>query len=149
MKKNTNYEISEIILSYFCILLYLVRSFIQFCIYLCTSSHATSFKYYSCRNKVYSFIQKVNHSISKPTLTFKAHANGRNKPQQWSVMLANNVASVCGLEVWTVSNYTQQVPTSANIVLVPCKRTENVGPNNIACCWPPPNNVASICMGLQ
>ena len=42
--------------------------------------------------------------------------------------LANNVASVCmGL-----------VQTSANIVVVPCKRTQHFGPNN----------VASVCMGL-
>ena len=27
--------------------------------------------------------------------------------------------------------------TSANIVVVPCKRTQqHVGPNNVACCWP-------------
>ena len=31
-----------------------------------------------------------------------------------------------------VSNYTQQVPTSSNIVVVPCKRTQPVGPNNVA-----------------
>ena len=28
------------------------------------------------------------------------------------------------------------MPTSANIVVVPCKRTQHVGPNNVACCWP-------------
>ena len=51
--------------------------------------------------------------------------------------LANNVASVCMvLKVWPVSNYVQQVPTSANIVVVPCKGTQHVGPNNVACCWP-------------
>ena len=26
--------------------------------------------------------------------------------------------------------------TSANIVVVPCKRSQHVGPNNVACCWP-------------
>ena len=26
--------------------------------------------------------------------------------------------------------------TSANIVVIPCKRTQHVGPNNVACCWP-------------
>ena len=53
-----------------------------------------------------------------------------------------NVVSVCmGLKVWPVSNYTQQVPTSANIVVVPCKRTQHVGPNNVACCWPTIKNV--------
>ena len=76
-EKTTNCEISEIILSYFCILLYLVISFIQFCIYLCTNSKPTSLKYYLRRNKIYSFIQKVNHSISEPTLTFKVNANGQ------------------------------------------------------------------------
>ena len=25
--------------------------------------------------------------------------------------------------------------TGANIVVVPCKRTQRVGPNNVACCW--------------
>ena len=51
--------------------------------------------------------------------------------------LANNVASVCmGLKVSPISHYTQQVPTSANIVVVPCKPTQHVGPNNVACCWP-------------
>ena len=56
--------------------------------------------------------------------------------QCWG-LLANNVASVCmGLKVWLVSNYTQQVPTSSNIVMVPCKRTQHVEPNNVACCWP-------------
>ena len=29
-------------------------------------------------------------------------------------------------KVWPVSNYTQQVPTSTNIVMVPCKRTQQV-----------------------
>ena len=41
--------------------------------------------------------------------------------------LANNVASVCmGLNVWPVSNYTQQVQTSASIVAVPCKQTNEL-----------------------
>ena len=67
----------------------------------------------------------------------KVHASGRNKSQHYCVLLANNVASVCmGLKVWPVSNYPQQVPTSANIVVVPCKRTQHVRPNNVACCWP-------------
>ena len=39
-------------------------------------------------------------------------------------------------KVWLVSNYTQQVPTSANIVVVPCKQTQHGGPNNVACCLP-------------
>ena len=62
--------------------------------------------------------------------------------------VANNVASVCmGLKVQPVSNYTQQVPTSANIVVVPCKRTQHVGPNNVGCCWP--TMLRLFCMGLK
>ena len=88
-----------------------------------------------------------NCSQQVPTLLW-FHANGRNMlrttmlrvvGQQCCVLLANNVASVCmGLKVWPVSNCTQQmqVPTSANIVVIPCKRTQHVGPNNVACCWP-------------
>ena len=30
----------------------------------------------------------------------------------------------------------QQVPTITNIVVVPCKRTQHVVPNNVACYWP-------------
>ena len=30
----------------------------------------------------------------------------------------------------------QQVPTSANIAVVPCKWKQHAGPNNVACCWP-------------
>ena len=26
--------------------------------------------------------------------------------------------------------------TSANIVVVPCKRTQHIRPNNVVCCWP-------------
>ena len=28
------------------------------------------------------------------------------------------------------------MPTNANIVVAPCKRTQHVGPNNVTCCWP-------------
>ena len=91
--------------------------------------------------------------------------------QHCRVLLANNVASVCmGLKsefdrFQTIRN----VPTNANIVvvpckrrnmlgptlsrvvgqqycarlhgpksfqLVPCKRTQHVGPNSVVCCWP-------------
>ena len=57
----------------------------------------------------------------------RTDATSANNSQHCCVLLANNVASVCmGLNVWPVSNYTQQVPTSANIVVVPCKRTQQV-----------------------
>ena len=26
--------------------------------------------------------------------------------------------------------------TNANIVVVPCKQMQHVGPNNVVCCWP-------------
>ena len=49
--------------------------------------------------------------------------------------LANKVVSDCmGLNVCPVSNYTQQVPTL--LWFHRCKRTQHVGPNNVACCWP-------------
>ena len=54
-------------------------------------------------------------------------ATSANNSQHCWVLFANDVASVCmGLKVWPVSNYTQQLPTSANIVVVPCKRTQQV-----------------------
>ena len=54
-------------------------------------------------------------------------ATSPNNSQHCWVLLANNVAFACmGLKVWPVSNYTQQVPTSPNIVVVPCKRTQQV-----------------------
>ena len=60
----------------------------------------------------------------RPMQTDPTSAN--NSKHCW-VLLANNVASVCmGQKVWPVSNFTQQVPTSANIVVVPCKRTQLV-----------------------
>ena len=43
--------------------------------------------------------------------------------QHCCVLLANNVASVC-------------MGLSANIDVAPCKRTQYLGPNNVACSWP-------------
>ena len=60
----------------------------------------------------------------------------------------NKNVGTCCVKVRPVSNYTQQVPTNANIVVVPCKRTQHVGPSNVACCWPT-TNVASVCMDLK
>ena len=64
----------------------------------------------------------------------KSHANERNKSQHCCVLLANNVASV--LSGPKTLNGFKLYATSANIVVVPCKRTQHVGPNNVACCWP-------------
>ena len=44
--------------------------------------------------------------------------------------------SLTGFKLYTTSA-NHAVPTSANIVTIPCKRTHHVGPNN----------VASVCMG--
>ena len=79
------------------------------------------------------------------------HANGRNR----------NVGTCCAKSLTGFKLYA----TSANIVVVPCKRTQQVttlivGSNNVACCWPTmlrpfawalllANNVASVCMGLK
>ena len=52
----------------------------------------------------------------------------------WGV-LANNVASVCMHGPKSLTGF-KQCATSANIVVAPCKRTQHVGPNNVACCWP-------------
>ena len=46
--------------------------------------------------------------------------------QKCCVLLANNVVAT-GFKLYA---------TSANIVVVPCKRTQHVGPSNVACCWP-------------
>ena len=73
-------------------------------------------------------------------LTVKAHANGRNKCQQFPTMLG-----VVGQQCWVrlhgpicLTDF-KLYATSANIVVVPCKRTQQV----LA------NNVGSVCMGLK
>ena len=64
----------------------------------------------------------------------KFHAIERNKSQHCCVLLANNVASV--LSGPKTLNGFKLYATSANIVVVPCKRTQHIRPNNVACCWP-------------
>ena len=67
----------------------------------------------------------------------KAHANGRNKSQHCCVFVGQQCCvRLYGSKRLTDSNYTQHVPTSANIVVVQCKRTQHVVLNNVACCWP-------------
>ena len=69
----------------------------------------------------------------------KAHANGRNKRKHCFVfweLLANNIMLRPFAWAGKISNYTHQVPISANIVVVPYKRTQHAGPNNVACYWP-------------
>ena len=58
----------------------------------------------------------------------KAHANGRNRLQHCCVLLGFFCQQcLIGFKLYA---------TSANIVVVPCKRTQHVGPNSVACCWP-------------
>ena len=112
----------------------------------------------------------ITDSVLRTKSHIQQHATSANNSQHCWVLLANNVASVCmGQKVWMVSNYTQQVPTSANIVVVPGKRTQQVTPllgptmlgpfaqtdvtsaiSSRQHCWMLlANNVASVCMGLK
>ena len=95
-------------------------------------------------------IKRLEFSECSPYGIFvalKDPANRRNKSQHCCVLLANNVESVCmDLKVWPVSNYTQQVPTSANIVVVPCKRAPTCWAQQ--CCLLLAINVASVSMDL-
>ena len=63
-------------------------------------------------------------------MQLKVHANGRNKCQQLPRLLGvvGQQCCVClhGPKVCLVSNDMQQEPTSANIIVVPCKRTQQV-----------------------
>ena len=82
-------------------------------------------------SKIHNYVTFAsgNSNVFRPT-----HTN-THKLQHCCVLLANNVESVCmglsksltGLKLYA---------TSANIVVVPCKRTQHVGPNNVACCYP-------------
>ena len=65
----------------------------------------------------------------RPTLLW-LHANGCNIVALRFAF--HKTKEMLGLVARPVSNYMQQ---SANIVGVPCKRTQHVGPNNVACCW--------------
>ena len=107
------------------------------------------------RATIVCFLKKILQGactdvFTRPTL-LGFHANGRN-------IVALRFAShrtieMLGLvwpKVWPVSNCTQQVPTSANIVVVPCKRTQQVttmmGPTMFKVLLA--NNVASVCIDL-
>ena len=73
--------------------------------------------------------QPVNSANRVSTLRhMQTNATSHNAVACCRGVLANNVESVCmGLKVWPVSNYRHA--TSANIVVVPCKRTQHVGQN--------------------
>ena len=70
-------------------------------------------------------------------LALKAHANGRNKSQHCCLLLGF-FGQQCCVRLHRPKSLTgfKLYATSANIVVVPCKRTQNVGPNNVVCCWP-------------
>ena len=83
----------------------------------------------TCNN--YLFLKKVLQGacadvFTRPTLLW-FNANGRSIV---ALCFAGHrtieMLGPVGPKVWPVSNCTQQVPTSANIVLVPCKRTQQV-----------------------
>ena len=68
----------------------------------------------------------------------KAHANGRNKSQHRCVLTLLGVfGEQCCIRLYGPKSLTdfKLYATSANIVVVPCKRTQHVGPNNVACYW--------------
>ena len=71
--------------------------------------------------------------------SLKAHANGRNKSQYCCVLLGV-FRQQCCVRLHGPKNLTgfKLYATNANIVVVPCKRTQHVGPNS----------VASVCMAL-
>ena len=75
-------------------------------------------------------------------------ANERNKSQNcWATMMGV-VTSVCTwLNVWPVSNFAQQLPTTLNNIQ---KGVQTDSTCNIQQCWELlANNVASVCTGLK
>ena len=74
----------------------------------------------------------------------RPHANGRNV-----VLVRFAGHRTIKMLGWLLQHLTdfKLYAASANIVVVPCKRTQHLGPNIVACCWP--YNVASVCMGLM
>ena len=77
--------------------------------------------------------------IFHPIWHYNDHANGCNKSQHCCVLLRVFGQQCC---VWVRLQGPKSLTgfklyaTSANIVVVPCKRMQHVGPNNVACCWP-------------
>ena len=77
-------------------------------------------------------------SVNKPQqwtlFCFKAHANGRNKSQHCCVLL-EVFGQQCCVRLHGPKSLTgfKLYATSANIVVVPCKWTQQVGPDNVAC----------------
>ena len=76
----------------------------------------------------YYFEDQISESRSS---VLRAHANGRNKSQRCCVLLGF-LANMKFDRFQTIRNKCQH----CCIVVVPYKRTQHVGPNNVACCWP-------------
>ena len=95
----------------------------------------------------YRFSTGKTRICASPSTVLKARANARNiVGQQDATLLSPTccgrlhtmlcVVATCWKlldEVWPLSNFIQQVATTHNMV---CKRSQHVGPNNVASCWP-------------
>ena len=83
----------------------------------------------SCFLKLFAQLSLIRHVadvFTRPTL-LGFHANGCNiVALPFTGHRTIEMLGLVGPKVWPVSNCTQQVPTSTNIVVVPCKRTQQV-----------------------
>ena len=96
-------------------------------------------------------LSRGQHCCGSMQTGVKAHAKEHNSSQHCCVLLGFFGQQCCIRLHWpktltgfklcaTSANKCQQMPTNANIVVVPCKRTQHVGPNS-------DKNVAPVCMG--
>ena len=96
-------------------------------------------------------LSRGQHCCGSMQTGVKAHAKEHNSSQHCCVLLGVFGQQCCIRLHWpksltgfklcaTSANKCQQMPTNANIVVVPCKRTQHVGPNS-------DKNVAPVCMG--
>ena len=103
----------------------------------------TSYTVFQFRPSIFPYLHAVSIQTI-PIQCFKAHANGSNKCQQLPTMLGV-VGQQCCVRLHGPKSLTgfKLYTTSANIFVIPCKRTQqvttlsqHVGPNNVGCCWP-------------
>ena len=75
------------------------------------------------------------HSLtrSKPSMSFDFHLASKG-PCKRTQQVTTLLRVVGGF--WPTMLRPFAYATNTNIVVVPCKRTQHVGPNNVACCWP-------------
>ena len=110
----------------------------------------TSYKVFQFRPSIFPYLHAVSIQTI-PIQCFKAHANGRNKCQQLPTMLGV-VGQQCCVRLHGPKSLTgfKLYTTSANIVVVPCKRTQQVTTYWAQQCWVLlANNVGPVCMGLK